>query len=119
MPIPAHQAGKTLSLQVVPGHDVNKEKAAPDSFRSLVENLEDPIYPPKSVVVSYSSGAAAVSYKGHVVRNLPPGAFDTIRPTTSSVAPAPFRSQVRHVVLLDEFMTGQDKVSVTIKPVLR
>jgi hypothetical protein len=119
VPIPAHRAGETLSLQIEPGHDVEKEKAAPEDFRSLVKNLEDPIYPPKSVVISYSTGSAAVAYKGHVVRNLPPGAFDTIQPTTTSVAPEPFQSRTRHVVLLDEFMVGQDKVSVTVKPVLR
>jgi hypothetical protein len=85
----------------------------------LLQNLEDPIYPPKSIVVAYDTGDAAVAFQGHVVRNLPPGAFDTITPTTSSVAPVPFQSQVRHVVKLDDFMIGQDRVSVTVKPVLR
>jgi len=119
VPIPAHHAGKTLNLTIEPGYKVDKEKAPPERFSSLVQNLEDPVYPPKSIVVTYDTGDAAVAFQGHVVRNLPPGAFDTICPTTSSVAPVPFESQVRHVVKVQDFMTGQDRVSVTVKPVLR
>jgi len=119
VPIPAHHAGKTLNLSIEPGYEVDKEKAAPERFSSLLQNLEDPIYPPKSIVVTYDTGDAAVAFHGHVVRNLPPGAFDTIRPTTSSVAPVPFQSKIRHVVTLEDFMMGADRVSVTVKPVLR
>jgi hypothetical protein len=119
VPIPAHHAGKTLSLEIEPGYKVDKDKAAPDDLAALVRNLEDETYAPKSAVISYDTGDGAVAYKGHVVRNLPPGAFDTIRPTTSSVAPAPFQTEARYVVPLDEFMVGQDRVSVTVKPVLR
>jgi hypothetical protein len=59
-----------------------------------------------------------VSYKGHVAKDLPPGALDAIRPTSSSVAPDTFRSETRLVVPLPDFMTGQDHVSVEVKPVL-
>jgi hypothetical protein len=119
VPIPEHHAGKTLSLGIEPGYEVDKEKAPADDLAALLRNVEDPTYAPKTLVVSYSTGDGAVAYKGHVVRNLPPGAFDTIRPTTSSVAPEPFQTEARHVVTLDDFMVGQDRVSVTIKPVLR
>ena len=119
VPIPEHYAGQELSLEIQPGHEVEKDKAAPERFDALVRNLEDTIYPPKSVVISYTTGATAVSYRGQVARNLPPGAADTIQPTTSSVAPAPFQSQARYVVMLDEFMIGEDRVSVSVKPILR
>jgi hypothetical protein len=84
-----------------------------------VRNLEDTTYPPKSILVSFSAGSAAVAFKGHVVRNLPPGAMDAIRPTTSSIAPDAFQSDEKVIVPLGQYMTGTDRVSVVVRPVLR
>jgi len=118
VPIPAHLAGKTLNLQIQPGYTEQRDQADPDSLAALIHNLAHGMYPPKSIIVSYNSGDAAVSFKGHVARNLPPGALDSIRPTSSTVAPDTFRSETRLVVPLPDFMTGQDRVSVEVKPVL-
>ena len=60
-----------------------------------------------------------MAYKGRIAKNLPPGALDAIRPTTASVAPDSFRSEVRTVIPLGEFMVGQDRVDVVVKPILR
>lgn len=118
VPIPEHLAGKKLSLEVSPGYTEQRDQADPDSLEALIHNLAHATYPPKSLVVSYNAGDGAVSYKGHVARNLPPGALDAIRPTSSSVAPDTFRSETRLVVPLPDFMTGQDHVNVEVKPVL-
>jgi hypothetical protein len=119
VPIPAHLAGKTVNIDIAPGYTKQRDMAAPDTLAELVKNLEDVTFPPKSVVVSYETGDGAVSYKGHVATNLPPGAIDALRPTTSSIAPEPFGSEARIVVPVDQFMTGRDRVSVVVKPVLR
>jgi hypothetical protein len=42
-----------------------------------------------------------------------------IRPGTSSIAPESFPTTTRVVVDLPQFMVGRDRVSVTIRPVLR
>jgi hypothetical protein len=118
IPIPKHLAGEKVTLTIRAGYNVDREKADPENLRDLVYNLKDPIYPPKSVVVSYSYGSA-VSFKGQVAKNLPPGALDTIQPESATVAPVPFKSEIRHVTMLPEFMTGQDSVTVDVKPVLR
>jgi hypothetical protein len=119
VPLPAHLAGQTVTLEIAPGYTEQRDMADPENVRSLVKNLENPLFPIKSVVVSYSGGDGAVSFKGHVARNLPPGAIDAIRPTTASVAPDAFKSTSRHVIPLGEFMVGEDRVEVTVKPVLR
>jgi hypothetical protein len=119
VPIPAHLAGKSVTLEISPGYTEQRDRADPENVAALVRNLESPLYPIKSAVVSFSSGDGAVSYKGHVAKNLPPGAMDAIRPTTASVAPDQFRSQVRHVAPLGDFMVGEDRVEVTVKRVLR
>jgi hypothetical protein len=119
VPLPLHLAGQTVNMEIVPGYQEERDIADPENIGELVRSLENPVYPPKSVVFSYAAGDGAVSYRGHVAKNLPPGALDAIRPTTSSVAPESFQSDTRHVVTLPLFMMGRDKVSVTIKQDLR
>ncbi len=119
IPLPRHLAGGTVNITLEPGYNVEYERAAPESLGELVRNLENQTYPAKSVVASFSSGNGAVSYKGRVAKNLPPGALDSIQPVTTSIAPDAFGTQVRRVFTLGQFMTGQDSVSVKIRPVLR
>ena len=119
VPLPSYLAGKTLTLEVSPGYREEKDKAVPDSLGELIKNLEDPSYPPKSIVVSYSAGDATVTHRGRVAQNLPLGAVDMMRPTASSIAPDAYQSTVRHVFPLSQFMVGDDKLSVTIRPVMR
>ena len=64
----------------------------------LIKNFENPVYPPKSVVVSFGTGDAGVAFKGRVAHDLPPGALDAIRPATSSIAPETFATSSRVVV---------------------
>jgi len=118
VPVPKYLAGNTLKLAIRPGHSVPREKANPETLSEFVANLEDQIYPPKSVVVSYSAGGG-VSFKGRVAENLPPGALDSIRQRTASFSPEPFKSNRYHVVELDDFMVGSDSVSIKVRPVLR
>lgn len=117
--LPAHLAGKTVSLEIGPGYLETKDQADPENVGELVSNFKNPLYPLKSVIVTYSGGDGAVAYRGHVAKNLPPGAFDAIRQTTSTVAPDSFRSETREVFPLGEFMVGSDRVDVIVRPVLR
>jgi hypothetical protein len=119
VPIPAHLAGQTVNLEIVPGYTKQRDMAAPDTLAELVQNLARVIYPPKAVVVAFDTGAGAVSFRGKVATHLPPGAIDALRPTTTSIAPEAFGTELRHVIPLDQFMTGRDRVSVVVKPVLR
>jgi hypothetical protein len=118
VPLPRHLAGSTVKLSIRPGHSVEREKAAPESLDDLIRNLQDPIYPPKSIVVSYASGAG-VGFKGRVVTQLPASALDSIRQSSASFSPEAFRSEQREVIELPQFMVGSDTVSVKIRPALR
>ena len=50
---------------------------------------------------------------------MPIGALDTLRPTASSIAPEAYTTNVRQVFPIGQFMVGRDKVSVTIRQVVR
>jgi hypothetical protein len=119
VPVPEHLMGETIKMTIAPGYTEYKERPDPENVEQLFENLHDPIYPPKSVVVSFSADSGGVAYRGHVAKNLPPGALDALRPTHTSIGPDAFRTEFRHVVKLDQFMLGRDSVSVETKKVLR
>ena len=119
VPMPKHLAGRTVSLEIGPGYLERRDLADPENVGELVNNLQNPLFPLKTIVVSYQDQDGAVAYKGRIAKHLPPGALDAIRPTTASVAPDSFRSESRTVIPLGEFMVGQDRVDVTVRPVLR
>jgi hypothetical protein len=119
VPLPTFLAGRTITLEIGPGYMEEREKASPDTLAELIKNFEDPVYPPKSVVVSYSAGDGGLAYNGKVATSLPPGALDVLRPTTSSIAPEAFQTTARQVVPIDQFLIGRDRVTVTIRPVMR
>jgi hypothetical protein len=116
--MPKHLAGQTVTLTIQPGYAVEREQPESENVADLIASFQNPIYPPKSVVVSYSEGGG-LAFKGNVAKNLPPGALDALRPMSATVAPVTFKSEVRHVAMLSEFMTGQDSATVKVNPVLR
>jgi hypothetical protein len=115
IPIPPHLAGTTLKLAIRPGHSVPRERANPENLGDFIRDLENPTYPPRSVVVSYRSGAA-VAFEGRVAERLPPGAVDSIRQHNYGFSPEPFASEQRHVIELPDFMIGSETVEVSVRP---
>lgn len=119
VPIPRRFAGQKLDLQIEPGYAVERERAAPESLEQLIANLSDPIYPAKSIVVSFDAGSSGLAHRGRVAENLPPGAIDTLSTVHSSLNGSRFGTRVRHVVNSPLFLVGEDTVSVQVRPALR
>jgi hypothetical protein len=119
VPLPAHLAGRTLTLEIAPGYTEEKDKAVPDTLPELISNFQDPVYPPRSLVVTYASPDATVTHRGRIAQDLPIGALDALRPTSSSIAPEAYATSVRQVFPIGQFLVGRDKVSVTIRQVMR
>jgi hypothetical protein len=117
VPIPRHLAGQTVTLTVRPGYNVRRDHPDSENLTDLVSSFVNPVYPPRSVVVSYAQGAG-VAFRGHVAQHLPPGAVDALQSTSASVAPVAFSSEARHVTPMEQFVMGQDTVSIAVKPVL-
>ena len=119
VPLPEHLAGRSVTIDIGPGYTEEREKAPPNTLAELVKNLQSSAYPPRTIVASFSSGDAGLAFNGKVAHNLPPGALDQLRPTTTSIGPEAFQTTIRNVVPISEFMIGRDRVTVTIRPVLR
>jgi hypothetical protein len=117
LPLPRHLAGEKVNVDVNPGYRVKKEKAPPENLGDLVTSLRDPIYPQRSVVLSYSSGPG-VAHRGQVASNLPAAAMDMISPQSTSLGPREFTSETHQVVDLPAFMTGRDKFTVEVRSII-
>jgi hypothetical protein len=114
LPVPKHLAGQTVKVQVRPGYLVDKPRGAPESVSELIATFENPSYPPRSVVLSYESGAG-LSHRSHVALNLPPGALDAAQPTSSTLAPETTKSEVHSATDLGQFMIGRETVTLEVQ----
>jgi hypothetical protein len=119
VPMPVQFAGETVTLEVMPGYTETPETAPPETLGELISNLDVPVYPPKSLVVKYTSPGSTLAYRGHVAAHLPPGAVDSLMPTTSSIAPTSQTTSTRLVFPVSNYVVGKDKVTVRVKAVLR
>ncbi len=119
VPIPASFAGETVNLEVLPGYTEQPEVAPPETLGELITNLDVPVYRPKSILVKYNTPGSTLAYRGRVAAHLPPGAVDSLMPTTSSIGPVAQASPTRLVFPISNYMVGKDRVSVRVKAVLR
>jgi hypothetical protein len=69
--------------------------------------------------VKYNTSGSTLAYHGQVAAHLPPGAVDSLMPTTSSLSPTAQASPTRLVFAMPNYVTGKDKVSVKVRAVLR
>ena len=119
VPIPVQFAGETVHIEIVPGYTEMPELAPPETLNELITNLDVPVYSPKSLVVKYNTSGSTLAYHGQVAAHLPPGAVDSLMPTTSSLSPTAQASPTRLVFAMPNYVTGKDKVSVKVRAVLR
>lgn len=119
VPIPASFAGQTVEIKLQPGHKVERILPAPENVADLVHMLPRLRFDSESVVASYRLKDGAATFRGKVARRLPPGAVDTLRSSTQSVAPEVFTATRQVAFPIRGFLTGQDTVRVKVRHVLR
>ncbi len=117
--VPAELAGRDVDIDLAPGYEVERPLATPDGVAELMQNLQNMTFDPESIVATFRIKEAAAAWKGKIASRLPPGAVDTLRPSSDSDAPELFAAQVQTAVPLKRFVVGHDSVRVQIRPVLR
>lgn len=117
--LPADLAGKETEIEILPGHEVPLDSAAPENLAQLFANLARTTVAPKSLVAQLRARQLGVIFGDHVAYSLPPFAFDALRPTTTDVAPEALPSWVRSIAPLDKYVQGRDKVKVKVRAVVR
>jgi hypothetical protein len=119
VPIPAELAGHEVEIELAPGYEVDRTLPTPDSLADLVATLPQQTFDPQSVVATFRLRENGIAFHGKLVSRLPPGVFDSLRPTNESDAPESFVAQVQTAVPLKRFLVGKDTVRVEVRPVLR
>ncbi len=117
--VPAELAGRDVDIDLAPGYEVDRPLPTPDSVAELMANLPSATFDPESIVATFRLRDNGAAYRGKVASRLPPGAIDTLRPSSASDAPEIFAAQVQTAVPLKRFLVGHDSVRVSIRPVLR
>jgi hypothetical protein len=119
VPIPKELAGKEVEIDLAPGYTEVPELPSPERLSELAANLPRQSYPVDSIVASIKMAEHGVAFHGQVAGRLPPGALDTLRPASDTLAPEPFVAYVRTAIPIHRFLEGKDHVRVRIRPVLR
>lgn len=119
VPIPVELAGKEVEIELAPGYEIDRPQATPESVAELVASLPNQTFDPESVVAILKLKENGAAFRGKVASRLPPGAIDTLRPSTDSAAPETFGAQQYTTIPLKRFVVGRDTVRVEVRPVLR
>jgi hypothetical protein len=119
VPIPKELAGHEVDIELVPGYEVERPLASPDSVSELLSILPNQYFDGESVVAVFRLRENGAAYKGQVASRLPPGAMDLLRPATQSDAPEAFAAQSYTAIPLKRFLVGRDSVHVEVRQVIR
>lgn len=120
VPIDASLAGEKVRIKIEPGYQTDRIIATPESFSDLVDVLPKLNFPSESIVASYEvPDTATAAFDGQVAHRLPPGAADTLNPTTSSVAPVLYKAHKQVVIPIKGFLVGNDTITVEVRDVVR
>jgi hypothetical protein len=119
--VPVELAGREVEIELAPGYEVERPLATPNSVGELMANLPSQTFAPESIVatIKLANKESGAAFHGQIASRLPPGAVDTLRPSTHSDAPETFSVQIQTAIPLQRFLVGRDTVRVEIRPILR
>jgi hypothetical protein len=120
IPLPASLAGQTVRIKLRPAYAEERVVPSPESFEDLLQVLPKLDFPGEALVASFTlPDEAGAAHRGHVANRLPPGAADTLRAQTDSVAPEVYGAVKQVVLPTKGFVVGEDNIDVTVREVLR
>ncbi|WP_245678145.1 SpoIVB peptidase S55 domain-containing protein [Chondromyces crocatus] len=119
VPIPPELAGRDVEVEIQPGYDVERPLATPSNVAELVAMLPNQYFDAESMVATVKLRENGAAFQGKVASRLPPGAMDTLRPTSDSSAPETFGAMAYTTIPMQRFVVGKDTVTVKVRPVLR
>lgn len=117
--VPRALAGRTVKVEVASGALVKPELPRAETLRGMVDNLRT-YYPAANLVVSLTTADDGVALHGHLLRNLPPSALDTLRSASQSRRGDIFRVVKRTAFARTRVLSGKIEIQVQVRdPVVR
>jgi hypothetical protein len=112
--IPKRAAGQKIELAFQPGDAVDVEQPEPTNLDQMFENIKLG-YPSTSLVISTKLPSTGVKLRGHVLRDLPGSALDTLSLSTDGATTPTFSTQLRRELPLGQVVAGSAKISLDVR----
>ncbi|HEX2675342.1 MAG TPA: hypothetical protein VHM19_01850, partial [Polyangiales bacterium] len=112
--IPKRAAGQKIELAFQPGDAVDVEQPEPTDLDQMFENIKLG-YPSTSLVISTKLPSSGVKLRGHVLRDLPGSALDTLSLSTDGATAPTFSTQLRRELPLGQVVAGSAKISLDVR----
>jgi hypothetical protein len=112
--VPEGAAGEKIEIVLEAGNQVQLERPEPRSLDQIFDNVRTS-YPSTSLVVSVRLPGQGLRLRGHVVRNLPGSAFDTLQLAGESGRAGTFSTFTRTEIPGDQVLLGSAKVSLEVR----
>jgi hypothetical protein len=116
--IPHSAAGEEIELLVEPGDQVAVEQPKPDNLSELLAIVLEG-YPSTALVVSTKLPSPGLKMRGHVVRQLPGSAYDTLQLVNQSEQADSFATYHRKVIPLGQVVIGSARLKLKVREMAR
>ncbi|MFT3927598.1 MAG: SpoIVB peptidase S55 domain-containing protein [Myxococcales bacterium] len=114
VPVPASLAGEQVELEVQPGDQVRLERPIARNLTEVLANVRTSL-PGTSLVLSVQRKSRGMTLAGHVVRNLPGSMLDSLATGNDTARTPLFVTQERTVLPMGRVITGQAKLSLSVR----
>jgi len=112
--VPQRAAGKTVQLQIRPGNRVNLEQPQARNIDDLVGIVERRL-PSTTLALSLKMPSRGLTFRGHVVRDLPASALDTLSMVNDTENSRPFITYDRQLHDIGSVLTGSATLTLRVR----
>ncbi|MBN1655012.1 MAG: hypothetical protein JXA30_14680 [Deltaproteobacteria bacterium] len=116
--IPHSAAGEEIELVIEPGNEVAVEQPQPDNLSQIIDSVVAG-YPATALVVSTRLPSPGLKLRGHVVRQLPGSAYDTLQLVNQSERVDSFATLRRKVVPIGQVVSGSARLKLKVRELAR
>jgi hypothetical protein len=112
--VPERAAGQKIELLFQPGGEVELQRPEPTSLAQIFDNVRLG-YPSTSLVISTKLATTGVRLRGHVVRDLPGSALDTLQLSAEGGNPPRFATQLHEELPLGQVVFGSARIPLEVR----
>jgi hypothetical protein len=112
--IPTHAAGKSVEITIQAGDDVRLEHRQARNVSDLLHVVREQL-PSTSMVVSLKMPTRGLTFRGHVVRDLPASALDTLQMVNDTENSAPFVTYDRQSHAVGSVLGGSATLTLRVR----
>lgn len=112
--IPRHAAGQRVEVRIEAGDDAPLENPEPRNLADILRIVRNR-YPSTTLAVSLKMPTRGLRFEGHVVRDLPGSALDSLSLVNNTSRGAPFVTVDRQLVNIGQVLTGSATIQLQVR----